>query len=251
VNGQTYAEGAPTGSIAYKADTGGEIAISGFAMSSDHNTPPVQLKLTVDVPPAAPTPQVTMFSANPTKVRVGDATVFTYKFNDAVTKAHISPTNTPIDIHDDRIQIPITDEGQQVFTIIAENRDGSKVDKKSVTINGFKATDVNVIAFSVEPKDIMAPGGIVQVSWQLTNAIHAEISPNANLSTNEVDPNKGTFEMYITKTTTFTMTAKDKNNLAVTPAPTVRVVVEPPPTGTGTTPGALDSPPLEGAGGPR
>jgi hypothetical protein len=111
--------------------------------------------------------------------------------------------------------------------LIAENRDHKAV-KKDVTITAVQESEVKVISFTVEPKEVSYPGGLVTVSWQLTNAVHADIAPSVNPNSTEVDAAKGKFDIYVEKNTTFTLTAKDKNNLQVTK--TVRVVVtgEPP-----------------------
>ena len=241
------------GSINYLASGTKPVNVIGYAIGKDNKkTPAYTMTLNIVVPPPAPAPQILDFSANTTKVKVGDSVIFTYKFNDAVTSARLSPLDKDLNLKDSRIEIPITEQGDKIFTIYASNRDNSQTVSKSITIHGNVMSDVKVISFTATPKVISSPGQIVAIDWQLTNAIHAEISPNANVMSNEVDPNKGHFELFVDKTTTFTLTAKDKNNVAITQ--TVRVVVEPPPppapSTTGTTPGTTGttaSPPLGGA----
>jgi len=235
------------GSVPFVANSDKPVQIEGWAITKDKTTPHQVAVLNIVVPPAAPLPKIDEFTASNTDVKVGESVLFTYKFNDAVTKATLAPLDKDININANQIQIPITDEGATDFVLIAENKDG-KTDKKTIHVVAKKVSDVKLISFTVTPKDLMDPGGIVTVSWQLTNAVHVEITPNANAASNEVDPNKGSFEYYTPKSTTFTLTAKDKNNLAIPPQ-TVRVTVEPP---ANPTPNAgPDTPPLGTAGGPR
>ena len=186
--GQTVYEGIQgSGSIPYVAKKGGEVDVIGQAFGREKNTDQIHKTLTVTVPPPAPAPEISEFSANPTRVKVGDSTILSYKFNDAVVSAQISPLNQPLNINDEKLEIPISKEGENDFTLIAENKDG-KAAKKSVTVVGYKESDVKVIAFDAQPRTISYPGGLVTVSWQLTNAVHAEIQPNNNLGSAEVDP---------------------------------------------------------------
>ncbi len=236
------------GSVEFTANSDKPIEFDGWAITKDKTTPPQHAVLNVVVPPPEPLPQITQFTASSTNVKVGESILFSYKFNDAVVKATLSPLDKDININASQIQIPVTDEGATDYVLIAENKDG-KADKKTIHVVAKKVSDVKVISFTATPKDLMDPGGIVTISWQLTNAVHVEITPNANAASNEVDPNKGQFEYYVSKSTTFTLTAKDKNNLAIPPQ-TVRVTVEPPAT---TTPaiGPDTAPPLDAAGGPH
>jgi hypothetical protein len=230
------------GRISYKAEGDKPVRIEGYAIGKDHQSPLQQLTLNVIVPPPAPLPKIVKFTASATKVRVGESVIFSYKLNEAVTKAFLSPSNLDLNLNADRIEIPITEQGTKEFTLIAENRDG-RADQKTIKISSERVSEVQVISFTVTPKDLMDPGGLVDVSWQISNAVHVEITPNANINTNEVDPVKGRFSYYLDKSTTFTLVAKDKNNLPVTQ--TVRVTVAPPAPSTT----SAGTPPFDGAGG--
>lgn len=251
VNGETLYDNVDSvgkGTISYLPTSDKPVTIVGYAIGKDRNSPEQRITLNIVVPPPAPEPKIVTFTASSTKLRVGDSVVFTYKFNDAVTKATLSPLGKDLSLNDNQIQIPITEEGTKDFTLIAENKDGVAV-RKTIKTTATRVSEVNVISFTVTPKDLMNPGGLVKVSWQLTNAVHVEITPNNDPSSNEVDPNKGEYQFYVQTTTTFTLTAKDKNNLAIPPQ-TVRVVVEPAaPISPDTGPDV--SPPLETVGGPH
>ncbi len=243
--GRTLYEGVQTpGSATFTSKAGGQIDVTGVAIAKDRSSEPVHALFTVNVPPPAPLPQISEFTATPTSVRVGDSVIFSYKFNDAVTNAVLEPLNQQLNLNADKIQIPVTQEGDKEFTLIATNKDGKAV-KKTVKIHARRQSEVNIIAFTVTPKVLTDPGGLVTVSWQLTNAVHAEIEPNPDLDTPEVDAAKGSFQMYVTKSTTFTLTAKDKNNLAV-PASTrveVQKIAIPPPSNTTGASGPDTTPP--------
>lgn len=236
--GRTIFDG-PTdeGHVDYIAKRGGQLEIAGFAEGREKKRSEIQRSVVnVVVPPPAPLPAIVAFSASPTRVTVGESTIFSYKFNDAVERATLSPLNLQLNPNDDKVEVPITQEGAKTFTIIAENRDRKAV-KKTVTITGVPSpSEAQVITFNVTPVRVSYPGQLVTVSWQLTNAVFAQITPNYNSTTNEVDASKGKFDIYVDKPTTFTLTAKDKNNKEVTQ--TARVTVEAPPPapddGTGT-----------------
>ena len=232
------------GSVSYTPHGDKPVEIEGFAIGKDRNTPIEKLILNVIVPPPAPDPKIQQFTASATRVKVGESVVFTYKVNDAVKHAFIQPLNQDLNLNASQTQIPITDVGDKTFTLIAENAD-HKAAQKTITVTGYQESDVKVISFSVTPKDLMDPGGLVTVTWQLGDAVHAEISPNPDPNSNEVNPTKGSFQYWLTKSTTFTLTAKDKNNLAIAPQ-TIRITVEPPAyTPPGTTTGTTTaSPPL-------
>lgn len=215
-----------TGQIEYTPKRGGEVNLLAYAVGTSRKSPEKEATVNVVVPPPAPLPVIESFSADPTRVRVGESTVFSYKFNDAVVRATLSPLNQELNLNDEKIEIPVNWEGPKTFTVIAENRD-HKVAKKSVKVSGFQESEVKVIAFDVSATHLAYPGGLVTVSWQLTDAVHADIKPNVSQTTTEVDPNKGKFDIYLDKSTTFTLVAKDKNNLPVTQ--TLRVTVDPAP----------------------
>lgn len=225
---------------------GGTIDVVGFAETKDKRTELQHASITVTVPPAAPMPKILSFTASSKRVRTGETVLFTYKLSESVVRATLSPVDEDLNLNDDKKEIPVTWEGPKTFTLIAENRDHKAV-KKDLTIEGYQESEVKIISFSVEPKEISYPGGLVTVSWQLTNAVHAEIQPGINPGSNEVDPAKGKFDMYVEKNTTFTLTAKDNNNLPLTATARVTVTGQPPVPPPGTTTAGPDPVPPTGA----
>ena len=242
--GKTWDSADPNGKVTFIPEKSGAIDITGYALHLDKKTEEEHLTLSVAEPPPAPEPEINSFTASAKTVRVGDSVILSYKVNDAVTKLTLAPQNLSLNINASQIQVPITDEGDIKFTLVAETDRGKHVEK-TLTVHCERKTEVNVIAFSALPKTMTYPGGLVKVSWQLTNAVHAEITPNNNLQSNEVDATKGTFDIWITKTTTITLTAKDKNNLPITKTALVTVEDAPPPSPSSTTSSSTPvSPPL-------
>jgi hypothetical protein len=203
--------------------TGGTVTLTAVAIRGDKRSDPFQATVEVIVPEPAPDPEITSFKAAQSSVKVGQNVLLTYKFNDAVTEAILTPSNQTLDVKSDQIEVQITAKGDRKFEIIAKNRDGKSV-RKAVTVNGLDESLANIIVFRPNTTELDYTGGIVNISWQVTDAIRVDISDGTE--TFEVD-SKGERGFPISETTTYVLTAYDKAGKKTTKE--VKVTVKPQP----------------------
>lgn len=204
--------------------SGGTVTLTAVAIRGDKRSDPIQATVEVVVPEPAPDPEITSFKAAQNSVKVGQNVLLTYKFNDAVTEAILTPSNQALDVKSDQIEVPITAGGDRKFEIIAKNLDGKSV-RKAVTVKGLDESLANIIVFRVEPSTLDYTGGLVRANWQVTDAIRVEISDG--VETNKVDA-EGERTYYPDKTTTYILTAYDKAGKKTTKEVKVTVKVAPP-----------------------
>ncbi|MER3496745.1 MAG: hypothetical protein C4320_08260, partial [Armatimonadota bacterium] len=114
-------------------------------------------------------PKIDLLEPSKTTVRVGQSFVLKYKFNDAVTKAKISPLAKELDLALNSIQITPDTPGKMEYTVVAENSDGKRV-QKSFTIEVDDPSLAVIGSLTVDPKEVPAGGGEVTVRWSTTGA---------------------------------------------------------------------------------
>lgn len=244
--GQTVYNGSDaTGSVQVRPKSGGETVLTGVARRGDKTSDTQQARVVVQIPDPAPDPEIVTFKANRTSVVLGQTVILSYRVNEAVVKATLAPLNLELNLKSNEIEVPLNDPGEKTFTLIAENRDGKAV-RATQTVTVEDRSEATIIVFRAEPKVLEYTGGLVTLTWQLTNAVRAEISDGR--VTVEVNSTKGQQDVAVDRTTTFTLTGWDKNRKTVTESFTV--TVKPPPVADPTmTPGGPSATPPGGGRG--
>jgi hypothetical protein len=102
------------------------------------------------------------------------------------------------------------------FRLTVRNTDGLQ-SSASTTVTTVQATQVQIASFTANPAAIQA-GQSSTLSWTITNATGASISPNVGT----VDPHTGSVSVSPTQTTTYTLTATGTGG-PVTQSVTVQV----------------------------
>ena len=102
------------------------------------------------------------------------------------------------------------------FRLTVRNTDGLQ-SSASTTVSTVQATQVQIASFTANPAAIQA-GQSSTLSWTITNATAASISPNVG----SVDPHTGSASVSPTQTTTYTLTANGTGG-PVTQSVTVQV----------------------------
>jgi hypothetical protein len=87
------------------------------------------------------------------------------------------------------------------FRLTVRNTDGLQ-SSASTTVSTVQPTQVQIVSFSASPAAIQ-PGQSTTLSWTITNATGASISPNVG----SVDPHTGSVSVSPAQTTTYTLTA--------------------------------------------
>lgn len=199
--------------------------------------------LIVNPPTPVPEPKILTFEMKPLTVPLGEPVSVTYKFNEAVVRATLSPPGLQLDPKISAIEITPSIEGEQTYRLVAENAKGV-VTEKTIKVQVVRASKAKVVVFRAEPAKLTDGASLVRITWQFSNAVRAELSYPG--STDQLDPNSGTKEIDIVQTTKFTVTGYDADGLTVTKTITVEVVPAVTPETTG---GGVEPPPLPTSGG--
>lgn len=187
--------------------------------------------LTVGEPPPTPEPKILEFRIVPSSANVGDKLVVRYKLNPAVVKATLSPLGLVLDPKIGELEIEASREGDIEYRLVAENAKGATVEKTQ-RVKVATAPKAKVVVFRAEPKTLTSLDERIRLSWQLVDAVRAEVSYAGESLV--VDPSEGMLDVSIQGTTKFTLTAYDSDGRTVTRELTVEVKIPPPPDQPGT-----------------
>jgi len=184
----------------------------------------------VQAAPPTPQPKILKFSITPKPLTKGGTAIVTYEFNENVKKALLEPIGLELDVNGNSKTFATPDVAaptKLVFTLVAEGEGGAKAVKKAISVQVIEASLANIVKFEAYPTDLAAPGEVT-LSWQLSNAVRAEIG-NGSGAPQEVDANKGTQVFQISKTTVFTLIGIDQKGIPVSKKCTVKVTPPPQP----------------------
>jgi hypothetical protein len=226
VNGSELYRGAITGG--QKTFTAQESGIvSAIAMRDDKASSPASVQLTVNPPVVAAEPEITNFDIQPRSVGAGQTITVKYKFNDAVTKATLVPRGLVLDPKIDSVQFEIDTPGDVSYYILAENADGKTIKSRALSVKVQQLSEAAVIVFRAEPANVGSEsGGTVKLTWQLANAVRAEI--NDGVSTKPLPDIKGEMDVEVLKSTQFTLIGYDSKGVTVKQKISVTVKAPPP-----------------------
>lgn len=214
--------------------------ITARAVRDGKESTPLTAMLTVTPKPTAPEPRIISFDVNPREVNKGDRITISYKVNDAVKQLLIQPSGETLDLGLESKWVPANFEGEVSFYLVARNEDGKEVESRKITVKVVDPTLPKIRVFSSSVAEIDAPGGPVTLTWGTLNAVRLELAIGDSKET--IDTTSGSKEVYIDKTTDFTLTIYDSQDRSVTQKITVKVKEPTPPETTtgGAPPGATE-----------
>ncbi|MBX3118362.1 MAG: hypothetical protein KF784_04800 [Fimbriimonadaceae bacterium] len=191
----------------------------------------------VSLPLTYPDPEITQFDVSSKSLRFGETFVVRYKFSDSVVRATLAPNGIVLDPKLDSVTVEANVTGKVTYTIVAENADG-KTTRKDVVVTVVDSSEATIVKFAADKESLDFPGSVM-LTWQLTKAERIEL--NDGQSTILLDSPAGTRDVFIEKTTEFTITGYDAQGKKVSQKVTVRVKpIDSPtasPVGVGTTTG--------------
>lgn len=214
----------PTGELTFTPEASGEVTI--VAVRDGKRSDPQILPFTVNQPAPIPDPTIVKFSVKPTTVNLGDPVIISYELGKSVTRATLEPVGLELNLQGSTQQVTPAITGTVEYTIVAVNAAG-KTAKKTVKVNVIEGSKASIVKFDGEPKVVPASDGKVTLTWQLNNAVRAEISDGSKFT--EVDPNKGSLDFVIARTTEFTLIGYDTEGLTVTKKITIKAEEPPKP----------------------
>jgi hypothetical protein len=229
----------PTGSHIFVPKEPGIVTLQAVASRDDRRSPAQRIQIEVTRPEVAPAPEIAQLRAEPAQVAVNQPFLLIYKFNAAVVRAVLQPTGQELDVNTDRIELTRTVPGDVTYTIVATNRDRQAV-RREVKVRVVDQPDARIISFRVTPTMVDPFNSRVTLSWQVYNAVAAEITFAGR--TIPADIPRGSVELDIRETTEVTLVAYDAQRRSV--QETVKVVhqepqdPDPPTTVGGSTAGA-------------
>jgi hypothetical protein len=192
-------------------DTSGTITIHASARKNA-NAAESTAQVIVDAPPTVPLPTILRLSAEPKRVRLGEAFILRYKLGDGVTKAVLSPVGSELDPALNELEISPSRAGEVTYTVVAYNSKGDTT-RQTVTVNVVDESDARIPVFRAEPTIVNAPETRTTLSWLVTGAVRVELSINGQVTT--VEPS-GPMSFDITSKSQFVITAYDQKGRSVT-----------------------------------
>lgn len=226
VDGQELFKGAMVaGSKSFVATATGTVVA--VAWRDTKESAPQTLQFTVTPPVIAPDPEIESFDILPKTAAVGQTLTLKYKFSSSVTKATLLPRGLALDPKIDSIQFELDQPGTVSFYIVAENADGKTKKSRSLNVVVQQVSTASVVVFRVEPSAFDNElGGPVKITWQLENAVRAELVVDGVAQ--PLPDLKGEMEFSASKTTTLKLVGYDSKGLTVSDVKTITVKAPPP-----------------------
>jgi hypothetical protein len=244
--GETIDRLSPTGTRTFVPKEAGVVTIEAVAFFDRRLSEPISRVLTVKEPVKAPDPKILEFKITPTRLNVGDTFAVRYRLSSGVTTATLSPPGLRLDPMVPEIELEAQREGKITYRLIAVNRDGKKVEQE-ITVNVVQGSRASIVLFRGSPMVVDPADGRVTLSWQLENAVRAEIRGVGDPL--QVDPKAGSRELIVTKPVTVTLVGFDEDGRTVERRVKIEVKNPPPPPAESTG-GTGEEPPPTTAGGP-
>lgn len=181
-----------------------------------------KMELSVILPPPTPSPRILTFATNKRDVNVGETVILSYSINDAVTKLMLEPKDVALDptVRSFQKEVEVTQEGSNEFTLIAFNAKGEHVERK-VIVRGVRGSKARIIVFKSDVASLEPGGGMISLTWQVTNAVRVELSHEGQTVT--LDTTDGITALQVLKTTKFVLTVYDADGLTQTKEIEVKV----------------------------
>ena len=116
-------------------------------------------------PVLPPDPVIEVFRIEPSEVVVHGMFQITYKFNDAVTEAKLSPGGIVLDPELEGIRLTADLAGVFEYKIVARNSAGQTVERRQ-TVTVIQGSRATIVTFRAEPAVVDPLGGRVTITWQ-------------------------------------------------------------------------------------
>ncbi|HEY0865822.1 MAG TPA: hypothetical protein VGE01_00500, partial [Fimbriimonas sp.] len=201
------------------------------AERNDRRSAPMHDTLRLRPKEVIPDPKIESLSVDDRSIRLGDSFVLSYKFNEAVVRAILSPDNVTLDPALPNISITPKEAGSLTYTVTAYNK-ANKTSAKTFSVRVVDVSDAKIITFMATPNPVRAEDGRVTLTWTVMRAARVQIKANGRLLNIDETAFSGSVEVDIPSKTTYTLTAYDSNTRPTTQTLSVNVVQppKPPPT---------------------
>lgn len=232
----------PSGSTTYTVAEPGVLTISAVPRRDSKKGERVELRIPILTPEIAPDPTIDQLDVTPKALKLGEPFVIRYKFNSAVTKAKLSPSNEVLDLNLSQMEVKPLRSGKLDYEIVAENKDG-KVVRRAFSVDVVDASEAAILAFSTDTVKLPLGGGPVSVTWQVSNAARIELQVGSESQRMVLQP-EGSTVINIAQKTMLKLIAFDSKGRSVTRTTTIEVEnpTSPLPEDPRTNPGGQGSP---------
>ncbi|MCW5938289.1 MAG: hypothetical protein KF884_07940 [Fimbriimonadaceae bacterium] len=203
-------------------------ALSGSLVARDQTR-----VIQIDPAPIVPEPVIESISIEPKTVKPGEPFMLKYKFNSAVTRATLYPTQQPLDVRATEIQLRADKPGTLEYRVKAANDAGVEVER-AVSVRVEKSSAARIVLFRATPGELPVGGGKVTVEWTAVDAARLELQYLGTVVA--LDSSSGTYILDLTASASLKLVAYDADALKTESKP-VNVKVAEPPTDPGSTSG--------------
>ena len=217
---------APNGERTFIVEQSGPLDIAVTAFRGKRSSKAVRRSVFVTEPVLPPEPVIEVFRIEPAELVVGDMFQVTYKFNDAVTEAKLSPGGIFLDPELEGIRLTADLAGVFEYKIVARNSAGQTVERRQ-TVTVVQGTRATIVTFRAEPAIVDPLGGRVTITWQLTNAERTELLFDDQMI---LLPMEGQRDFQVIRETTFKLIGYDDEGLTIEREIVVSIKPDDPPT---------------------
>lgn len=227
-------QGAPRGSTTINVDRSG--TFTAMAMRETQQSKPITVSVTVKVPEILPPPEVSAFDIRTREVAPGESFFVTYQVKNAI-KATLSPTGQVLDPKLESVQVEAPNQpGSIRFFLVAENASGQTTKSRTITVNVAAKPAASIVVFRADPMEVDPLVGKSKITWQITNAVRAELVVDGQVI--PLEATEGEMTLDVLKTVPITLIGYDENGLTVKKSATLKIksaVTNPDDTSSGTT----------------
>lgn len=196
----------PVGS--YTIDNSQEAGtLAAIAVRDSKQSDPLTASFTILEPPVAPTPKIVQFEVSTKSLRTGETFLVKYK-TESAEKLILQPLGrelVPTELGE--YQVSVAQPGVVSYTLVATN--GNKTTRSEpIRVAVTDATEVAIVVFRAEPLVVDITTGKVNLIYQLSNAVRAELVFDGQAMKLEVPD--GEVEFSIAKATEYTLIGYDE-----------------------------------------
>jgi hypothetical protein len=170
---------------------------------------PARVTLHLTPPEVIPDPVIEKLSVNDSTVKLGEPFILSYKFNEGVVRAVLSPNNVTLDPALPNISIPTTTAGRTTYTVTAYNK-ANKTVAKTFSVHVVDVSDATIISFLASPNPVPSTENRVNLTWSVIKAVRVQLKASGRPLNIDETSTSGSVEVDISSKTTYTLTAYDE-----------------------------------------
>jgi hypothetical protein len=155
-------------------DPDGRIVFQAVAHRDRVQSEMAEARIRPTIPPELPPARIVNFTISPREVRLGQSFMIKYSVANAEGLT-LMPAGIALDPKASEWMVQPTAPGTFEYYLLARDAQNRRVESERVRVSVVEGTDAAIVVFRVEPTTVDLAVSRVTVTWQLTNAVRAEL----------------------------------------------------------------------------